>query len=140
MADGPKESEGVELDLTPMIDCVFLLLIFFMVTTVFTTSAGLKIVLPEAKTWQPVRDVKLTLSIGAAGGMELNGKVVSKASLAGLLMAEKERTKSITLIVKADEESLHEYTLDAMEVAKEVGVETISLAVDKPEDGSDGDR
>ena len=134
MARELQESQDVELNLTPMIDCVFLLLIFFMVTTVFTASVGLKIELPTAAQWQKIAETKLTLSVGEDGKMELNGKIVSKSSLAGLLMAHKLRTGAATLIIKADRASRHEHTLDVMEIAKDVGIETISLAVEKPKD------
>jgi len=131
MSEPLTQSEGVELNMTPLIDCVFLLLIFFMVTTVFTSSAGLKIELPDAENWQKIRETKMNLSIDDDGRMELNGKVVTKNSLVGVLLDEKRRTGTITLIIKADKDSAHEYTLDAMEIAKEVGIETISLAVER---------
>ena len=134
MPDNFAESKEVELNLTPMIDCVFLLLIFFMVTTVFTSSVGLKIELPEAKNWQKIAETKLFLSIDDDGKMELNSKVVTKTSLVSILLGEKQRTRTVTLIVKADKNSKHEYTLDIMEVAKNLGIETISLAVEKPEE------
>ena len=134
MAQGFEESEGVELNLTPLIDCVFLLLIFFMVTTVFTSSAGLQIELPEAENWQQISETKMFLSIDDDGRMELNSKIVTKMTLASTLSNEKRRTRSVTLIVKADRQARHEHTLDIMEIAKSLGVETISLAVDQPED------
>ena len=131
MARGSLEdTEGVDLNLTPLIDCVFLLLIFFMVTTVFTSAAGLKIELPEAENWQKIRETKLFLSVDEDGKMELNSRVVTKTSLASALMREKKRTQTVTLIIKADRESQHVYTLDIMEIAKNLGIETISLAVD----------
>ncbi|NKB67434.1 MAG: biopolymer transporter ExbD [Candidatus Latescibacteria bacterium] len=136
MARGFEESEGVELNLTPMIDCVFLLLIFFMVTTVFTSAAGLKIELPQAENWQKIKETKLFLSVDEDGRMELNSKVVTKSSLTSVLMAEKTRTRTVTLIIKADKESQHVYTLDIMEIAKNLGIETISLAVDQEEGGA----
>ena len=132
MVDGPERFD-VELNMTPLIDCVFLLLIFFMVTTVFTSSVGLTIELPVAENWQKIRETKLFLSIDEEGRMELNSKVVTKTSLASVLMREKTRTRTVTLIIKADSDSRHEYTLDIMEIAKNLGIETISLAVDQPE-------
>ena len=133
MAELLDESQEVQLNLTPLIDCVFLLLIFFMVTTIFTSSVGLKIDLPEAENWQKIGKTKLYLSVDEDGKMELNGRVVTKTSLASALMNEKRRTGSLTLIIKADRESRHEYTLDIMEVARNLGVKTISLAVEKEE-------
>jgi len=134
MAQDFEESREVELNLTPMIDCVFLLLIFFMVTTVFTSAVGLKIELPEAENWQKIRETKLFLSVDEDGKMELNGKVTTKTSLASMLMDEKRRTGTVTLIIKADRDSRHVFTLDIMEIAKNLGIETISLAVEQEEE------
>jgi len=137
MADESREPQEVELNLTPMIDCVFLLLIFFMVTTVFTSSVGLKIELPKAEHWQKIGETKLSLSVGEEGAMELNGRVVTKSSLAGVLMGVKRSSGAVTLIIKADRASRHEHTLDVMEIAKGVGIETISLAVEKSGDADE---
>ncbi|MFP6644392.1 MAG: biopolymer transporter ExbD [Candidatus Latescibacterota bacterium] len=134
MAAGYEKDE-VELNMTPLIDCVFLLLIFFMVTTVFTSASGLKIDLPEARNWQRIKETKLFLAVGEDGKMELNGNVVTKPSLAGVLLREKNRTRAVTLIIKADHMSQHVHTLDIMEIAKSVGIETISLAVEQPDEG-----
>ena len=129
------DKDEVELNMTPLIDCVFLLLIFFMVTTVFTSASGLKIELPEATNWQKIKETKLFLAVGEDGKMELNGKVVTKPSLASILMQEKNRTRAVTLIIKADQKSQHVHTLDIMEIAKNLGIETISLAVEQPAEG-----
>lgn len=135
MADDFLDKDEVELNMTPLIDCVFLLLIFFMVTTVFTSASGLKIELPKATNWQKIKETKLFLSLGEDGKMELNGNVVTKPSLASLLMQEKNRTHAVTLIIKADQKSQHVHTLDIMEIAKNLGIETISLAVEQASEG-----
>ena len=63
--------------------------------------------------------------------MDLNGRVVIKGTLAGMLAAEKAKARSTVLIIKADKESIHEYVLDTMEIAKEVGVDRIAVATER---------
>ena len=67
----PREQQGLDIDLTSMIDVVFLLLIFFMVTTTFDKNSAIKIELPTASnaddTGQPVRNVCLPVGIIAPG-------------------------------------------------------------------------
>ncbi|HJP29736.1 MAG TPA: biopolymer transporter ExbD, partial [Candidatus Latescibacteria bacterium] len=64
-----------ELNLTPMIDAVFLLLIFFMTTTVFVKASQLKIALPEAKHYDQLKSEKnLNLRIGGEGELEVNSQ------------------------------------------------------------------
>lgn len=123
--------EEDELNVTPLIDCVFLLLIFFMVTTVFKQPYSIPVELPEAKESQIVEEKKLVASIAADGRMEINRHPVTIETLEGILRREKEGTRSLTLIVRTDKETPHRFVLDLFEVAKRVGIEKIPLATDQ---------
>ena len=116
--------------MTPLIDCVFLLLIFFMVTTVFKQPYSLQVELPEATQAQVVEEKKLVASITADGRMEINRHPVTLANLEQVLLREKEGTRSLTLVVRTDKETKHRHLLDLFEVAKRVGIEKIPLATE----------
>lgn len=122
--------EEQELNMTPLIDCVFLLLIFFMVTTVFKQPYSLQVVLPEAQQAQIVEEKKLVASITQDGRMEINRHLVTLDALEQVLLREKEGTRSLTLVVRTDQETPHKYLLDLFEVAKRVGIEKIPLATE----------
>ena len=122
--------EEQELNMTPLIDCVFLLLIFFMVTTVFKQPYSLQVLLPEAQQAQIVEEKKLVASITADGRMEINRHLVTLDNLEQVLLREKEGTRSLTLVVRTDRETPHKYLLDLFEVAKRVGIEKIPLAAE----------
>ena len=122
--------EDEEMDMTPLIDCVFLLLIFFMVTTVFKQPYSLQVELPEATQAQVVEEKKLVASITADGRMEINRHPVTLANLEQVLLREKEGTRSLTLVVRTDKETKHRHLLDLFEVAKRVGIEKIPLATE----------
>ena len=122
--------EEQELNMTPLIDCVFLLLIFFMVTTVFKQPYSLQVVLPEAQQAQIVEEKKLVASITQDGRMEINRHLVTLDDLEQVLLREKEGTRSLTLVVRTDQETPHKYLLDLFEVAKRVGIEKIPLATE----------
>lgn len=130
---GPEEDKQ-ELDVTPMIDCVFLLLIFFMVTTVFKQPYSLRVTLPEATQSVIVEEKKLVASIDADGRMEINRHSVDLASMEAILRREKQKTRSLTLIVRTDKATKHRHVLDLFEVAKRVGIEKIPLATDESTD------
>ena len=115
--------EEQELNMTPLIDCVFLLLIFFMVTTVFKQPYSLQVVLPEAQQAQIVEEKKLVATITQDGRMEINRHLVTLDNLEQVLLREKEGTRSLTLVVRTDQETPHKYLLDLFEVAKRVGIE-----------------
>ncbi len=119
-----------DFNLTPMIDCVFLLLIFFMVTTVFKQPYSLQLELPEAQQAQRVQEKKLVSSITADGRMEINRELVSASDLEQVLLRHKQGTRSLTLIVRTDRETRHRHLLDLIEVAKRLRIEKVVLATE----------
>ena len=122
-----------QLNLTPMIDAVFLLLIFFMTTTVFVKATQLKIALPDAVHYDKLKaEKKLNLRISDEGQLEINGKLVAMGDLAGWLERERVRTGSSTLIITADGQTAHGFIIDAMEVATMAGVEKIDVETQEP--------
>ena len=130
MAQKRSTYEEQEMNLTPMIDCVFLLLIFFMVTTVFKQPYILQVELPEARQAQVIEEKKLVASIAADGRMEINRHPVSLANLDQVLQREKQGTRSVTLVVRTDKETKHKHLLDLFEAAKRAGIEKIPLATE----------
>lgn len=116
--------------MTPLIDCVFLLLVFFMVTTVFKQPYSLQLELPEATQAQVVEEKKLVASITADGRMEINRHPVTLENLEQVLQREKTGTHSLTLVVRTDRKTRHRHLLDLFEVAKRVGIEKIPLATE----------
>ena len=122
-----------QLNLTPMIDAVFLLLIFFMTTTVFVKASQLQIVLPEAQHFDQLKsEKKLNLRISGEGKLEINSQLVGMADLRGWLQRERIRTGSTTLIITADADAPHGFVIDAMEMATMAGVEKIDVEIDEP--------
>ncbi|MCE2450025.1 MAG: biopolymer transporter ExbD [Candidatus Latescibacteria bacterium] len=119
-----EDLEDENLNLTPLIDCVFLLLIFFMVTTVFKQPYSLQVELPQARQATIIEEKKLVASIDEAGAMELNRQLVSMAELPTLLAREKETTRSLTLKTR------HGLVLEVMEVAKRLDVDKVVLATE----------
>ena len=122
-----------ELNLTPMIDAVFLLLIFFMTTTVFVKATQLKIELPDSVHYDQIKsEKKLNLRISSEGQLEINGQLVAMGQLASWLEREKVRTGSSTLIITADADAAHGHIIDAMEMATMAGVAQIDIETEEP--------
>ena len=128
-----EETENEELNLTPLIDCVFLLLIFFMVTTVFKQPHSLRVELPLANQATLVEEKKLVASIDKSGAMEINRNLTTLAELPDLLRREKETTRSLTLIIRTDKKTRHGPVLEVMEMAKRLGIDKVVLATEKEE-------
>ena len=137
-----SDAKNNDLNLTPLIDAVFLLLVFFMVTSVFVKATQLKIELPIAENYDQIdQEKKLNLLVSAEGQLEFNGQLVSMGQLAGVLESERLRSGSGTLIVTADAQTPHGFVLDAMEVAVQAGIGKIDLETgEDSREGADSGR
>ena len=128
------EQEGVNL--TPLIDVVFLLLIFFMVSTTFTKQTHLTLDLPEA-TGEPSSDQpdQLEILIGADGSYSLNGTALVnnkiETLMSGLQKLSEGNTK-LPLIVTADAKTPHQAVVQAMDAAGQLGFTHLSITTRQP--------
>jgi len=120
--------EAEEPDMTPLIDCVFLLLIFFMVTTVFLHTKGLEVDMPAQS--EAVEDQKkdINVLIDSEGKIELKGEGIEPASLAQRLVQAMKEANNKNIIIQAEGECPQKYVVFVVDKAKEVGVEAIAFA------------
>ena len=125
-----RVAQDQEKNLTPLIDCVFLLLIFFMVTTVFKQPYRLQVELPQARNAREAEEKKLVASVTVDGQMEINREIIGQGDIERVLLLEKQSTRSLTLILRTDKETKHKWVLLILEAAKRVGVSTILLATE----------
>ena len=131
---GHKE-EGVVGNLTPVFDVVFLLLIFFMVSTTFDRHATLKVALPESSVKATQKqDESLVLSIDAKGNYFLNDRQIVNQSLDTLMQALKRTIgdeaaiKETALVLRADANTPHQSVVRAMDAASQLGLTKLSIA------------
>lgn len=122
--------EDAGFDITPLIDCVFLLLIFFMVTSVFKNPARLKMELPFADNPLVLDKRQLIAELDAEGNIALNGTMTSFDSFDAYLVSEKQKTGNNTLLIKADIHTRHADVLKLMKIARSVQIESIAMAVE----------
>lgn len=134
----PQRKEDPDLNLTPLIDVVFLLLIFFMVSTTFDREAELKIQLPEAageERQEPQDPVEIT--IDAQGRYFVNRREVVNRKLDTLKQALDKvlagRTDS-PLIISADRLTPHEAVIRAMDAASQLGLVHITFVTKRATD------
>ena len=117
-----RRKDEPTLELTPMIDVVFLLLIFFMVTAVFAITPGLDIKLPEAEEAQAPEKENLFIVVDQDGNMKLNHKSVTFATLREELQTKRELLDNTTMIIiQGDERSTHGQIVQIMDIARQVG-------------------
>lgn len=128
--------EDPNVDLTSLIDVIFLLLIFFMVSTTFDRQALLKVDLPDASMVEDRADMpdNLELVIDAEGRMFLNDQrlIDSEARTIRAAIEQAAGTqRDIPLILRADRETPHHYVVTTMDVAAQLGFSNLSIATDR---------
>lgn len=122
-----KPRENVEINLASLIDVVFILLLFFVVTTTFTRETQLKVDLPEAVSGTPPEQTELKqveVLIGADGAYSVNGKALLESNLSNLMAAlqkESDGDNSLPLIISADGKTPHQAVITAMDAAGKLG-------------------
>ncbi len=131
-----REDSGV--DLTPLIDVVFLLLIFFMVSTTFIRETQLKIDLPEASgELQEIEEDIVEITVDRLGDYAVNDRLLVNNELATLLRALDEvlatRNPDVRVIITADANAAHQAVVRAMDAAGKVGLSRISITTKQPE-------
>ena len=124
------------VELTPLIDVVFLLLIFFMVSTSFVQNQALNVDLPQANgDAQPNEDLIINVVVQQNGRYEIEGSIVVDTSLQGLAktlqaVVEKNvaRRTSLPVVISADATATHQSVVRVMDACAQVGLTQISLA------------
>lgn len=131
-----QASEEVSVNLTPLIDVVFLLLIFFMVSTTFTRETHLKIDLPKASGEEAEGDVRLIdISITAEGEFAVNGRALVNGQLGTLKKAISKAArneKELPLVITADAQTPHQSVVTAMDAAGQLGFVHLSITTRTP--------
>lgn len=126
-----RTPEPLTLNITPLIDVVFLLLIFFMVTTTFNKNTQLEVHLPGIQTWQtPAHERILEVTINMKGEVLLNGKTLSKANAATLreaLRAHPQFDPSQKIVLRADGRAPYQAIVRVIDVAGQLGYHNIQL-------------
>jgi len=124
--------DDLDVNITPLIDIVFLLLIFFMVSTTFERESEIDITLPEATIDAPKEtNEPIEITIGADGTYFINGKrVVNKqvATLKQALLKVANGREDPPIIVSADKNTTHQSFVNVMDAARQLGFIHISIA------------
>ena len=127
----------VTLDISPLLDVVFLLLIFFLVTTTFLPDAGMDLELPESTTATQSEMAPTVVSVGEDGAISLDGESVSVDELERAIAAlpEAERGK---ITVRADSRVDYGVIVRIIDALRNAGVDGLSLPMDAVKDSGQG--
>lgn len=127
-----KQSEEPRIDLTPMVDVVFLLLIFFMISTTFVESPGISIKLPEASSQTIEREPKeIKVYLSKEGDIYHRDQKISLDDFKGLLAESQSEAELTTVLLLADQESRHGKVVTLMDLARDAGFVKLAIATEQ---------
>lgn len=117
------------VELIPLIDVVFQLVVFFMVSTTFILTPGISLILPGSETSEPVVMTKLVVTIVADDEIYLNKERYNLAGLSSRLRAltEEEKEEIKTVVIEGDEEVSYRLMVDVLDVLRKNGFKGVNL-------------
>jgi biopolymer transport protein ExbD len=127
-----KDDENAgEIDLTPMLDVVFILLIFFIVTAVFVKEAGYDVVRPVAATASETEVEPIFVAISPIGEIWMDGDIIPPRNVRLRIEQRITETPNAGVVVQADQEAVNEHVMLVMDAARQAGVTSIQIAAEE---------
>ena len=126
----PKEQ--VVLDLTPLIDCIFQLLIFFLLTASFITTPNLNVELPKASAKAAASESRdAMVVITREGKLQYEKTDITPDQLMGKLKALHKERPDARILIQADRKAYHGIVVKVMDIAKSIGFKRLGVAIQK---------
>ncbi len=126
-----QEEEENEINLTPMLDVVFIMLIFFIVTASFIKEAGIQVERPDAPTAEKQEDAAILIAISANDEIWIDRRETDPRAVRGMIERLHAENPKGSIVIQADEESTNEMLVIVMEAAKQAGVANVAIATDE---------
>jgi biopolymer transport protein ExbD len=124
---------SVIINLTSLIDVLFLLLIFFMVSTTFVSQPAISLQLPDAKHSEATRQTPVVVHVDERGGVYLNDEPIEVALLEQALISRLEGMAEKAVVLKADSRVSHGVVIHVLDLIKGAGVEKLVVATEPEE-------
>lgn len=122
------EDEENEINLTPMLDVVFIMLIFFIVTASFIKEAGIDVNRPGAFTSERQEDAAILIAISEGDEIWIDRREVEPRAVRDAIEKLHLENPKGSIVIQADQNSTHETLVVVMEAAKQVGVANVAIA------------
>lgn len=115
-----------QIDIAPLVDMIFQLLIFFMLTSSFIMQSGIKINLPKALTSEAVKQEGIEITVSAENIIYLNGKVITLKELKA--MVQNATRKDLSFLIKADRRASLGRVVEVWDICRETGISRVNIA------------
>ena len=123
-----REEEEAQIDITPMLDVVFIMLIFFIVTATFIKETGIEVNRPDTKTAQFKKTVSLLVAVSPDNGIWIDKKKVDIRNVRPLMERLHAENPKGGLVIQADMDSKVEKVLAIMDAARTIGIGQVAIA------------
>ena len=123
--------EDTELDMTPMLDIVFIMLIFFIVTTSFVKESGITVNTPQAATASQQENTNIFIAVTASGEVWIDRRPVDPRSVRTIVARLHADNPEGSVIIQSDADASTGMLVDIMDQVRLAGVEGIAIAADK---------
>ena len=120
----------IELNMTPLIDCVLQLLIFFMLSSSFVLQTGIQVDLPKARAPRLQEDQSIVITITRKNEIFLNDEKITSERLPISLLEKVTKAKNKTVLIKPDKRVETGKLVEIMGIAKSVGVESLGIVTE----------
>ena len=124
-----REEDEAEINLTPMLDVVFIMLIFFIVTASFVKQAGIEVVRPEAATAEPKKSANILIAISGANEIWVDNRKVTPQGIRAQIERLHAENPEGSIMIQADKDSYSETLMVVMTAAREAKVNVSIAAV-----------
>ncbi|MFQ3194079.1 MAG: biopolymer transport protein ExbD [Colwellia sp.] len=123
-----EQEEAEEINMTPMLDVVFILLIFFIVTASFVKEAGIEVNRPEAATAVKKERANILVAISDKGDVWINKRRVDVRAVQANIERLKAENPQGTVVIQADKKATTDILIKVMDSARAAGVYDVSIA------------
>lgn len=130
MAKKKHKEQDAEIDMTPMLDVVFIMLIFFIVTTSFVKEAGVNVDKPFAPTAYKKKNASVFVAIKEDGTIWMSKKEVDIKNLRGIIEEVRLESPEGQVVIQADKRAKSGVLLKAIDAIKAAGVKDVSIAAE----------
>jgi biopolymer transport protein ExbD len=128
---GDDDDAGAGIDMSPLIDCVFILLIFFIVTTTFVEETGVEVDKPQAASASNLEKTSILIAITKEGELVYGGSALPLAGIRPLVQRFVQKEPSTPVIIQADNVAQAGLLMRVIDEAKLGGAQKVSLATAK---------
>ncbi len=125
-----ENQEAGEIDLTPMLDVVFILLIFFIVTSVFIKEAGIDVTKPEASTSLSQSGDLILIAVGVQGDIWIDGDQIDPRFIRSRFELRLADAPNSAVVIQADQNANNGQVMRILEAAREANIKDVSFSTE----------